>query len=425
MGIHAIIGGQWGDEGKGKIVDYYSANADVVARFQGGANAGHTVAIGDDQFVLHQIPSGILHRGTRCLLGTGMVIDPVALFEEIRELRDRGIDECLDQIGLAYNAHLVLPGHKALDGISEEADQEQTIGTTRRGIGPAYADRHSRRGVPVSAMLDRSGFQSALEYHFQHTNRIITSIYSQDALNPADYTEQLEEARELLSSLITDVSDELHTALHAEQYIMAEGAQGVLLDLDFGSYPYVTSSHPGTIGIPTGLGVPPSAVTRSTGIFKAYCTRVGEGPFPTEITEPELQERLRQVGSEFGATTGRPRRCGWFDGPLGHYSARLNGFTDICITKADVLQSFDSIRLAESYRESTSFLNTHRLNTETPEYTAYPGWNEDISAIDSFADLPEELHSYLSALESLLNSPIRMISTGPERSQILFRDSEE
>lgn len=424
MGIHAISGGQWGDEGKGKIVDYFSAKADVVARYQGGANAGHTVEIGEDQFVLHQIPSGILHPGTRCLLGPGMVIDPVALHNEIRDLNQKGIEH-QDQIGVAYNAHLVLPGHKTLDGISEEADQEQTIGTTRRGIGPTYADRSSRRGVPVSAMLDRDEFWQAVEYHFEHSNDIITSVYHREALHPDEFRESLQAAREALLPLITDVSSELQQSLEEEAYILAEGAQGVMLDLDFGTYPFVTSSHPGTIGITAGLGVPPSAITRSTGIFKAYCTRVGEGPFPTEITEPKDQKKLREAGSEFGATTGRPRRCGWFDGPLARYSTRMNGFTDLCITKADVLRGFQEIKLATEYRHNHTFLNTHHLDRVTPLYKSYRAWEDDITRAQDFEALPGSLKHYLNDLESLLGTPVKLISTGPERSQILFREPSE
>lgn len=422
MGVHAIIGGQWGDEGKGKIVDYFSAQADVVARFQGGANAGHTVYINDDQFILHQVPSGILHQGTRCLLGTGMVIDPVALTEEIKALQERGVD-WIDQIGIAYNAHLVLPVHKVLDGISEESDDERTIGTTRRGIGPTYSDRHARKGVPASALLDSGKFKQSVERHLAYSNKSITRVYGKSEYTMEEFWEKLKKAQEFLSDLVVDVSSELHDHIADDKNIIAEGAQGFLLDIDYGTYPYVTSSHPGTVGVAVGLGIPPDAVTRSTGIFKAYCTRVGEGPFPTELQRADTGEKLRKAGGEFGATTGRPRRCGWFDAVLGNYTARINGFTDICITKADVLDTFDEVKVCETYENHDSqFINMHELEKFNPVYASYPGWSEDIQPISEFNKLPDELISYLTALEGYLNAPIKILSTGPERSQIIIRD---
>ncbi|MBS1271283.1 MAG: Adenylosuccinate synthetase [Candidatus Marinimicrobia bacterium] len=420
MGIHVIVGGQWGDEGKGKIVDYFSDNADIVARYQGGANAGHTVFIGEDQFVLHQIPSGILREKTRCLLGAGMVIDPIELTREIEELQERGI-RCNDQIGVAYNAHLVLPIHKILDGISEDANDEQFIGTTRRGIGPTYADRHGRIGVPAHLLLDRTGFEEAVQTHLRHANRIVEKIYGQPTHQFEEFREQLERAREAVSPLITDVSNEILTALDQDNHIITEGAQGVMLDLDYGSYPYVTSSHPGTAGVSVGLGVPPNAITRSTGIFKAYCTRVGEGPFPTEIDDKDKSVRLREAGGEYGATTGRPRRCGWFDGVLAKYSIAINGFTDICITKADVLSEFDEIPVAENYESQNGFLNVQKLDEVTPSFTNYPGWKTDISGATSFDEFPDAFQDYLAAIERISGAPISLVSVGPERNQIVVR----
>ncbi|MCF7803721.1 MAG: adenylosuccinate synthase [Candidatus Marinimicrobia bacterium] len=422
MGIHVIVGGQWGDEGKGKIVDHFSKDADIVARYQGGANAGHTVYIGEEKFILHQIPSGILRPSTRCLLGTGMVIDPIELTREIRELQDRGLN-CSNQIGVAYNAHLVLPVHRALDGISEDADDVQFIGTTRRGIGPTYSDRHARIGIPAHLMLDADEFRTAVLEHLEFANKSITGIYGKDAMNSDEFMGQLMQARDVVKPLITDVSAELLDALAADKYIIGEGAQGVMLDLDYGSYPYVTSSHPGTAGVSVGLGVPPAAVTRSTGIFKAYCTRVGEGPFPTELTAEEAADKLREAGGEYGATTGRPRRCGWFDGVLGKYSADINGFTDICITKADVLESFAEIPVAESYEQESSYLNVQKLEDAIPHYSTYAGWNSDISAANSFAEFPESLRHYLQSIENLMGTPISMVSTGPERSQLVQNES--
>jgi len=420
MGIHVIVGGQWGDEGKGKIVDYFSESADIVARYQGGANAGHTVFIGENQFVLHQVPSGILRQNTRCLLGTGMVIDPIEMSREIRELEEKGI-QCTSQIGVAYNAHLVMPIHRILDGISEDASDEQFIGTTRRGIGPTYADRHARIGIPAHMLLDRTEFEQAVQLHLTHANKMITEIYGQPPYQYEEFAEQLEEAQEKISPLVTDVSDEILQALHGQQTIIAEGAQGVMLDLDYGSYPYVTSSHPGTAGVSVGLGIPPDAITRSTGIFKAYCTRVGEGPFPTEIADQDHAVRLREAGGEYGATTGRPRRCGWFDGVLAKYSADLNGFTDICITKADVLSEFDEIPVAENYETNDPFLNVQKLDKVNPAYTYYPGWKTDLTGITDPNDFPETFQRYLMVIERISGAPVSMVSVGPERNQIVKR----
>jgi len=422
MGIHAIVGGQWGDEGKGKIADYFSADADIIARYQGGANAGHTVYIDKEQYVLHQVPSGVLRAGTRCLLGTGMVIDPIELASEIKGLEDQGID-CSHQIGIAYNAHLVLPVHKKLDGIAEESKHQTTIGTTKRGIGPTYSDRSARRGLPVSTLLKLSSLEAIVQEHLNYANRIIQQVYDMPAMTIDEFWDDLLEAREKIIPMITDASAELTEGLEQDKKIIAEGAQGVLLDIDYGTYPYVTSSHPGAIGVSAGLGVPPSSISRTTGIFKAYCTRVGEGPFPTEIQDADEKKRLREAGNEYGATTGRPRRCGWFDAVLGRVSARINGFTDLCITKADVLAEFSEVRLCSSYKEQPSgFLNLHSLEKITPRYEKYHGWQDDLSGVSEFSNLPEALQEYLQVIESHLNVPVKMVSTGPERSQILLRD---
>ena len=420
MGVHVIVGGQWGDEGKGKIVDYFSETADIVARYQGGANAGHTVFIGEEKFILHQIPSGILREDTRCLLGTGMVIDPVELNREISELQERSID-CTAQIGIAYNAHLVLPVHRMLDGVSEESESETFIGTTRRGIGPTYMDRHARTGIPVHLLLDNTQFEDAVKHHLEHANKIITRVYNQPPLDYTSFRDELLTARDVIIPMITDVSAELLQGVESDQSIIAEGAQGVMLDVDYGSYPYVTSSHPGTAGVAVGLGIPPNAITRSTGIFKAYCTRVGEGPFPTESVDEKEAHHLREAGGEYGATTGRPRRCGWFDGVLAEYSASINGFTDICITKADVLSEFGEIPVATAYQNQADFLNVHTLKSAKPEYEVLPGWQTDITRIKKFEDFPAPFLEYLNLLESILKTPVSMVSIGPERSQLVIR----
>jgi adenylosuccinate synthase len=416
MPITAVIGGQWGDEGKGKIVDLLCEKMHVVARYQGGANAGHTVKINNDIIILHQIPSGILHRETVCVLGHGMVIDPVALVEEIDTLTQQNINtEGRIQVSLA--AHIVTPLHKAMDQATGHI-----IGTTLRGIGPAYTDKARRLGIRAVDLLDLAQVEEFLR------NRIAMSIRQGEIKTEEQDTIQDEvilflESAALLVPLLGDTVSTLHRAFKDGKNILFEGAQGTLLDIDMGTYPFVTSSHPTVAGIATGLGVPARNIDRLIGVFKAYNTRVGEGPFPTELTE-DTGELLRKLGAEFGATTGRPRRCGWFDAVAAQYSCRVNGFTEIALTKLDVLDQFEKIKICTAYdlngSQTTSFSAAiHELDQVKPAYIEMPGWQTDISNVRSGKHLPREAREYIQQLEALMETPIVRVSVGAERSQFL------
>jgi adenylosuccinate synthase len=416
MPITAVIGGQWGDEGKGKIVDLLCEEMHVVARYQGGANAGHTVKINDETIILHQIPSGILHPEIVCILGHGMVIDPVALAEELDTLEKQNINT-EGRIQVSLTAHIVTPVHKAMDRATGHV-----IGTTLRGIGPAYTDKARRLGIRAVDLLDLSHVEEYLR------NRIAMSArqgeIKKDELDTMqDEVKSFLESASLMVPMLEDTVSTMHQAITDGRNILFEGAQGTLLDIDMGTYPFVTSSHPTVAGIATGLGVPARHIDELIGIFKAYNTRVGEGPFPTELTD-DTGELLRKVGAEFGATTGRPRRCGWFDAVAAQYSCRVNGFTEIALTKMDVLDQFAKIKVCTAYdlngSQTTSFSAAiHELDHVKPIYTEMPGWQTDISDIRSAKDLPREARDYIQQLEALMETPIGRVSVGPERSQFL------
>ncbi len=351
MSVQIIVGAQWGDEGKGKIVDHLSEEVDIVARYQGGANAGHTVIIpakGDNpprQFVLHLIPSGIFHKHVICVIGNGVVLDPVALMTEIGELTRAGI-RISGRLLISHNAHLIMPYHKALDSIREKGDQK--IGTTGRGIGPAYIDKYMRTGIRVVDLLDRDTLCKKLKRNIEEKNELLKQIYHSEALDVDAILNEYQEFDKKIDEYITDTSKYLNGALRKKKSVLAEGAQGALLDVDHGTYPYVTSSNPTSGGACTGLGIPPTEINSILGVVKAYSTRVGNGPFPTELNDA-TGDLLRTTGGEFGATTGRPRRCGWLDIPSLRYSLLVNGITKIAITKLDVLDNFDSIQVCVGY----------------------------------------------------------------------------
>ncbi len=422
MAITSIIGGQWGDEGKGKIVDILSENAHIVARFQGGANAGHTVIIGDRKIILHQIPSGILHPECHCILGSGMVVDPVGLKEEIQMLRNEDVSVS-GRIHLSLTAHIVTPVHKAADRYSEERSG-QAIGTTCRGIGPAYTDKFIRQGIRAHDLMDISNLKLTLQRRLEEA--VKRQIIPQNIVD--EITIELEEfykAVEEISPLISDTFTLLHDAIRQGKNLLIEGAQGTLLDVDHGTYPFVTSSSPNTGGITTGLGIPPQIIGRQIGIFKAYTTRVGKGPFPTELFNDQ-GEKLREIGGEFGATTGRPRRCGWFDGVAARYTCLVNGFTEIALTKLDVLDHFDEINVCVAYkiddRITKNFSEViHRLDEVTPVYETLSGWENTSENAEHPDDLPNRADQYIRFLEELLDTPINLVSTGPERNQVLNR----
>jgi adenylosuccinate synthase len=422
MPVTVVIGSQWGDEGKGKIVDLLSADVDIVARYQGGANAGHTIAWGDRIFVLHLVPSGIFHEGVTCVIGNGVVLDPVSLLRELEMIRALGYS-VEGRLLLSHNAHVIMPYHKRIEQAMEQARDDRAIGTTGRGIGPCYVDKFARTGIRVVDLLDRDVLRTKLKRSIDEKNTLLRQVYGAEQLDVEALIEEYVQYDQLLDPFVTDTTEYLCRALREGKHVLAEGAQGSLLDVDFGTYPFVTSSHPTIGGCCTGLGVPPTAITRSIGIVKAYSTRVGNGPFPTELLD-ETGERLRRVGHEFGATTGRPRRCGWLDLVALRYTSMINGFTALAITKLDVLTGMDELKVCTHYRYGGR--ETHRfpskaqtLSQAEPVYVSFPGWKEDLTTAQHVEDLPTEARHYLQFIARELDVPIHMVSTGPKREQTL------
>lgn len=422
MSVSVVIGTQWGDEGKGKIVDLISKEVDIVARYQGGANAGHTICWGDETVVLHLVPSGIFQDDVTCVIGNGVVIDPVAIMSEIRTIREKGYD--IDgRLLISHNAHLIMPYHKKIEEARERHRQGNAIGTTGRGIGPAYVDKFSRTGIRVVDLLDRDVLRKKLKRSLDEKNAILRGVYGAEELDVETMIEEYVEFDKLIDPFVTDTAQYLCNALKKGKRILAEGAQGSLLDVDFGTYPYVTSSHPTVGGCCTGLGIPPTAIDRVIGIVKAYCTRVGNGPFPTELDDA-VGASLREVGHEFGATTGRPRRCGWLDLVALRYTSLINGLTELAITKLDVLSGLDELNVCVAYRydgkETTRFPSElQTLERVEPVYVTLPGWKEDIVGIQHIEELPDNATSYLRFIADQTDVGISMISTGPKRSQTI------
>lgn len=421
MPVHIIVGAQWGDEGKGKVVDMLSEHADIVARYQGGANAGHTVCIDDKTYVLHLIPSGIFHQHITCVIGNGVVIDPVALMSEIDQLQKAGID-IKGRLLISHNAHLIMPYHKMLDTIREKTSN--SIGTTGRGIGPAYIDKFMRVGIRIVDLLDRDILAQKLKANIEEKNQILTKVYGETKMDVDAIIAEYQEFDKSIDEYITDTSLYLNSALKEGKRIIAEGAQGALLDVDHGTYPFVTSSNPTSGGACTGLGIPPTYVDSITGIVKAYSTRVGNGPFPTELLD-DTGEQLRRIGHEFGATTGRPRRCGWFDAVALRYSATVNGIQQIVVTKLDVLDEFDEMRICVGYESGGKKLKSFptdvkTLESVTPVYERFEGWKTPISDVRRFADLPQATRRYLNAMAELTGTRIHIISVGPRRDQTFY-----
>jgi adenylosuccinate synthase len=418
-----IVGCQWGDEGKGKIVDVLAENVDVVARYQGGANAGHTVHVGDNEFILHQIPSGILHEGTRCLLGNGVVLDVEQFFQEHDAIVARGID-LAQRVGVSQRAHLLMPYHRVLDRVVEDRASEK-IGTTGRGIGPAYEDKAGRRGIRVADLNDAERFKRRVD---EGMARARARLEAAGALEEMAALEAAMETTlalgERLRALAVDTGVEIAAALQRGEQVLLEGAQGTALDLDHGTYPFVTSSNTTAAGAAIGVGVGPTRIGRVVGVVKAYTTRVGNGPLPTGF-EPEMDEHMRQLGGEFGATTGRPRRCGWFDAVLARHAARVNGLTELAVTKLDVLDTLPEIGIGLQYCAPDGTCtrdfpaDTYQLSQITPEYEMMPGWQQDITGCRKLEDLPANARAYLDRIEELTGTPIRWVSVGTRRSQII------
>ena len=421
MSVEVIVGAQWGDEGKGKIVDMLAEQADIVARYQGGANAGHTVCIGEKEYVLHLIPSGIFHPHITCVIGNGVVIDPVALMDEIRQLRAAGIS-VQGRLLISHNAHLIMPYHKLLDSIREQSGER--IGTTGRGIGPAYIDKATRTGIRIVDLLNRDELARKLKTNIEENNRLLSAMYGETQLDVDAIIAEYQTFDRQIDEFITDTSLFLHQALKQGKRIIAEGAQGALLDVDHGTYPFVTSSNPTSGGACTGLGIPPTAVDTVTGIVKAYSTRVGYGPFPTELADA-TGERLRSIGHEYGATTGRPRRCGWLDAVALRYSVMINGIQSVAITKIDVLDSLDEIRVCIGYEHGGRRLKTFptdvaSLEQITPVYETFQGWKTPLSSVTSIQHLPAATRRYLEAIAHLTGTTIRFVSVGPRRDQTIL-----
>ncbi len=422
MSVRILIGAQWGDEGKGKIVDILAKQTDIVVRYQGGANAGHTLKFNGKTFVLHLIPSGIFHDDTDCVIGNGVVIDPFTLLDEMDAVRGMGVDPA-GRLFVSETAHVILPYHKALDKANEVSKGEGKIGTTGRGIGPAYVSKTARRGIRMRDLLDPSSLREKIDEALIEVNLHLSSLYGAPTFTADELLPDLIDAGIRLSPYIRNTSEMLHNALDEGKSILLEGAQGSLLDVDHGTYPYVTSSSPTSGGACIGSGIPPLAVTHVMGISKAYCTRVGNGPFPTELHD-SLGEEIRRVGHEFGATTGRPRRTGWLDLVALRYAARVNGFSELVITKLDVLDQLDEVKVCTGYKvkgeESRAFpLGCDELEAVEPVYATFPGWKTSTIGITDFNKLPEEAKSYLNFLEVYMKVPIRIVSTGPDRTETI------
>jgi adenylosuccinate synthase len=420
MPVTLIIGGQWGDEGKAKIIDHLAPSSDIVVRYQGGANAGHTVVVGDDRFAFHLVPSGILYPSVTCILGGGMVIDPIALVSEIEGVKARGLD-VKGRVFVSSQAHVVLPYHQALDIGSEEKKGRDKIGTTHKGISPAYSDKVARTGVRMSDLAKSpSEVTELLRKKVREKNRHLKELGLRP-VSPKKTVDTILAARKKMLPMITDTRPILWDALEGGRSILCEGAQGTLLDIDHGTYPYVTSSSAAAGGAAIGAGLPPSSFTRVIGVFKAYCTRVGNGPFPTEDNGAD-GETLRQVGNEFGTTTGRPRRCGWFDAVAARTVVKLNGITEIALTKLDVLDDFGTIKVCTSYKLGNKTLDyfptdTSLLERCRPQYEEVPGWCVTTAGL-SASTLPAAVTAYIRRLESLVGCRISYVSVGPERGAI-------
>ena len=420
----AVVGSKWGDEGKGKVIDFLATQADVVVRGQGGNNAGHTLVVDGKKFALRLIPSGILNPNTINVIGNGIVFDPKGFFEEIEMLESNGIST--KNIKISDRAHIVFPYHKELDGLAEEARGDNKIGTTKKGIGPCYMDKTERSGIRVCDLMDKEIFAKKLKLQVDAKNKLVTGVYGKEAMFDFDeiYNEFIVYA-EKMRPYVEDTTVIVYDAIKANKKVLFEGAQGTLLDLDLGTYPFVTSSHPTSGGFAVGAGVGPNMIKDVVGIVKAYTTRVGEGPFVTELFD-ETGERIRTQGREFGTVTGRARRCGWFDAVIVKYAARVNGITSISFMLLDVLTGFDKIKICTAYKMGDKIINNFPASLEDlakcePVYEELDGWNEDLTNIEKFEDLPENAKKYIARIEELIDVNIDLVSVGPNRTQTIIR----
>ena len=422
----AIIGSQWGDEGKGKIIDYLAKSSDVVVRAQGGNNAGHTVVVDNEKYALHLVPSGILNPDALNIVGNGVVLDPRVFLEEVERFNQRGIDT--SSIKISERTHIIMPYHWHIDTLMEQERGSMDIGTTKKGIGPCYMDKAERTGIRALDLIDPEVFPKRLKEELEKKNRIITKLYDAQPLSYEEILEEYSGYAKKLEKYVTNTEKIINEALADGKKVLFEGAQGSMLDLDFGTYPYVTSSHPTIGGFITGSGVGVKAITSVIGITKAYTTRVGKGPFVTELLD-ETGDRIREIGHEYGTTTGRPRRCGWLDLVVLKYSAMINGFTSISLMLLDVLSDFDTLKICTAYRidgkETQDFpASLDQLAKAEPVYTEMEGFSGDITEVTSFDELPENAKKYIKAIEDFIKVPVRIVSVGPKRSQTIIRDGE-
>ena len=418
-----ITGAQWGDEGKGRATDLLGSRVDYVVKFNGGNNAGHTVVIGDEKYALHLLPSGILTPGVTPIIANGVVVDLAVLKQELDALNARGVDT--SKLKVSANAHVITAYHRTLDKVTERFLGKRQIGTTGRGIGPAYADKINRVGIRIQDIFDQSILRQKVEAALDFKNQVLVKIYNRRAIGVDEVVDELLSFRELLEPMVCDTSLMLHEAIESDKTVLFEAGQATMLDIDHGTYPFVTSSNATAGGASTGSGLPPHKIDRVIAVIKAYTTRVGAGPFPTELFD-EMGEHLAKVGHEYGTTTGRLRRCGWYDAPMARYAARINGVTDFVLTKLDVLSGLETIPVCVAYdvngvRHDEMPVNQSDFHHATPIYEEFAGWSEDISGARRFEDLPENAQKYILALEKMSGSRMSAIGVGPEREQVVVR----
>ncbi len=422
MAGYVVVGTQWGDEGKGKIVDVLGSQVDYVVRFQGGNNAGHTVIVEGKKHILHLLPSGVLHTQSKCIIGPGVVVDPFVFLEEIALIEEGGVTT--DHVFISDRAHLIMPYHVAIDGYQEELKGDKKVGTTKRGIGPCYADKYQRIGLRMSDLEDFESFKDKLAFTLKMKNDEIVKLYGGEAFDYDKLLNQFKTIREKLLPRMMDSVAEVDQALRDDKFVLFEGAQAAMLDINYGTYPYVTSSSPTSAGVCAGVGVSPKKLDTIVGVVKAYSTRVGEGPFVTELLD-EKGDFLRNNGFEFGSTTGRPRRCGWLDLLVVKHAALINGLTDIVVTKVDILSGLQEINVCMGYEIDGVFFDylpasVEKIARAKPVYEVLPGWDEDITAIRNFDELPENCKAYLRKIEEISNTRISMVSVGPGREHNIY-----
>ncbi|OIJ17025.1 adenylosuccinate synthase [Anaerobacillus alkalilacustris] len=419
MASVVVVGTQWGDEGKGKITDYLSEKAEVVARYQGGNNAGHTIVFDGKKYKLHLIPSGIFYKDKICVIGNGMVIDPKALVQELQYLHDKGVDT--SNLRISNRAHVILPYHIKLDIVEEESKGDNKIGTTKKGIGPAYMDKAARVGIRIADLLDREEFEMKLERNLKEKNRMFEKYYEVEGFTKEEILDEYFEYGQQIAQYVDDTSVVLNDALDDGRRVLFEGAQGVMLDIDQGTYPFVTSSNPIAGGVTIGSGVGPSKINHVVGVSKAYTTRVGDGPFPTEL-ENEVGDRIREVGNEYGTTTGRPRRVGWFDSVVVRHARRVSGITDLSLNSIDVLTGIEKLKICVAYKYRGEVMKEFPASLKVlsecePVFEELPGWTEDITGVKSLDELPENARHYVERISQLTGIPLTIFSVGPDRSQ--------